>query len=312
PGVVETAATAFSLPGVPGEYQVELKPVEGRADSEPKMLAQGRAVTPTYFATMRIPLLAGETCRHEPATSTMMVNRRFAEAYLPGTSAIGRRLAQPGNPNIPPAVIRGIVGDAREDGLDREALPTVYWCSSGHQPGTSFLVRTRGQPGALAETVRRRVNEVEPARSVYAITPLTDHISEAYSEERLRAMILALFAITAVSLACVGLYGTLSYLVTVRRRELALRLALGALRREVVAGVLAHGLLVTLLGTGAGLLLAGASTRVLSGILYGVSPSDPWTLGSVALLLLAISTVASVVPAVRASRLDPMRVLREE
>ena len=312
PGVLETAASAFALPGVPGEYQVELKPVEGRAESEPKMLALGRAVTPTYFPAMRIPLLAGEICRDEPGTPAMMVNRSFAEAYLPGASAIGRRLVQVGDAAGAPAVVRGIVGDVRENGLHREAIPTVYWCSTANQPGTFFLARTQGEAGAMAETIRRRLHEVEPGRSVYGLTPLTDHISDAYSEERLRTILLALFAITAVSLAGVGLYGTLSYLVTVRQRELAVRLALGALRSQVVGQVLRRGLRVTLLGTAAGLLLAGASTRLLSGMLYGVSPSDPWTLGSVAFLLLAVSAAACLLPAIRAARLDPMRLLREE
>jgi putative ABC transport system permease protein len=115
-----------------------------------------------------------------------------------------------------------------------------------------------------------------------------------------------------VSLVCVGLYGTLSYLVAVRRRELALRLALGSLRSGVAREVVSRGLRVTLLGTATGLLLAAALGRMLSGVLYGVSPSDPWTLGAAALLPLAVALVASAVPAIRAARLDPMRVLREE
>ena len=312
PGVVETAASSFHLPGARDEYQIEVKPVEGRADSDPRMITQARVVTPTYFATMRIPLLSGETCRDEPGLRTLMVNRRFANAYLDGASAIGRQLIQPGNPAFKPAVIRGIVGDARENGLDQEPPATVYVCNATLQPGTFFLARTRGEPAALAESLRRRLKEVEPGRSVYGLAPLADHISEAYSEEWLRTLLLASFAAAAVSLVCVGLYGTLSYLVAVRQRELALRLALGSLRSGVAREVVSRGLRVTLLGTAAGLLLAAAFARMLSGVLYGVSPSDPWTLGAVAVLPVAIAVVASLVPAIRAARLDPMRVLREE
>jgi predicted permease len=311
PGVEATTA-AVSLPGVPTEYQVEVATPEGRAESEPKMLAQGRWVTPGYFATLRIPVVAGEPCREEAGTSTMMVNRAFAHAYLGGVVAIGRRLTLPSNPLLPPAEIRGIVGDARETGLDRDPVPTAYWCSAVMQPGMHFLARTHGAPQAVAEAVRRRLRDVEPGRSVYDLTPLGDHLSEAYGENRFRTMLLAFFALTAVSLACIGLYGTLSYLVHLRQREMALRLALGAIRRQVVREVLLKGLRVSLLGCAAGLPVAALSARLLMGMLYGVSASDPATLAGTAGIVLAVSALASLLPAVRASRLDPMRVLRED
>jgi putative ABC transport system permease protein len=311
PGV-ETASTAITLPGVPSQYQVELKPLEGRPESEPKILAEERVVTPAYFATLHIPLMAGEMCREEAQTSPMMVNRSFADRYLAGAAAVGRTLTEPANSYIPPSTIRGIVGDAREIGLDREPVPTVYFCSSALQPGTYFLVRTHGAPQALAETVRRKMREIEPLRSVYDVTPLTDHISDAYAESRLRTVLLAFFAATAVSLASVGLYGTLSYLVSVRRREVGLRLALGALRSRIVRQFLVQGLRVSLIGCVAGLGLATATGRLLAGMLYGVSPSDPFTLAAVLATVFAVSVAASLVPAVRAARLEPMRVLRDE
>ncbi|MGH9667007.1 MAG: ABC transporter permease, partial [Bryobacteraceae bacterium] len=212
PGI-EAASTAFSLPGIPSQYQIELKTTEGRAESEPKILAQGRWVTPGYFATLHIPVVAGELCRNDLNTTTTMVNRSFANAYFNGSAAIGRHLVQPANSYLPPGEIRGIVGDARETGLDREPVPTVYWCAGTSQPGTFFLVRTRGKPNSMAGTIRRKIHELEPWRSVYDLTPLTGHISDAYAENRLRTILLTFFAVTAVSLACAGLYGTLSYLV---------------------------------------------------------------------------------------------------
>src|ERR1035438_3031294 len=233
PGI-ETAATASDLPGASSQFQVELKMLEGRAETEPKMLAQGRWVTSGYFATMRIPLLTGELCRDNTKTATVMVNRSFANLYLDGAAGLGRHLALTGNTFVRPGEIRGMVGDARETGLEREPPPTVYWCDNPIQPGTFFLVRTHGDPRSMAEVIRRKIRELEPQRSVYEVAPLGDHISDAYSENRLRTILLAFFAITAVSLACVGLYGTLSYLVNARRREVALRLALGAMRTQAV------------------------------------------------------------------------------
>jgi putative ABC transport system permease protein len=310
PGV-ESAASSLTLPGVPGEYQVQLKTSEGRADTEPNMLAQGRVVSPAYFTTMHIPLMAGEMCRNDDRP-TVMVNRSFADKYLPGTSAIGRHLIQPESAYIPPSEIRGIVGDAREMGLDQAPSPTVYWCITGAQPGTFYLVRTHGNPQAMAGTVRRKVHEVEPRRSVYDLTPLSEHISEGYAENRLRTFLLSFFAATAVLLACVGLYGTLSYLVNVRQREVGLRLALGALRSQIARQFLAQGLRVTLLGCAAGLALAVAFTRLLAGMLFGVSPSDAATLAGVVTTVVAVSVLASLLPAIRAARLEPMQVLREE
>jgi hypothetical protein len=310
---VEAAATAVSLPGVPGEYQIELKTTEGRNESEPKIIAQGRWVTPAYFATMRIPILAGEVCRDEPNSATIMVNRSFANTYFNGSAAIGRHLVQPAGSFLPPpGQIRGIVGDVRETGLDREPPPTVYWCAGFSQPGIFFLVNTRGEPSSLAEAIRRKVHELEPQRSVYDLTPLTDHISDAYAENRLRTILLAFFAVTAVLVACVGLYGTLSYLVNVRQREVALRLALGALQTQVVRQFLAQGVRVSLLGCLAGLLLVAAFAQLISGMLYGISATDSSTLVGVVAIMLTVSVVASLLPAIRAARLEPMQTLRDE
>lgn len=311
PGI-EAATATGSLPGVPSQYEIELKTTEGRAESEPKMLAQGRWVTPEYFAVMRIPLVAGEFCRDEPNTFTAMVNRSFANLYLNGSAAIGRHLFRPGNSILSAAEIRGIVGDARETGLEHEPPPTAYWCAASIQPGTYFLVRTHGEANSMAGAIRRKIHELEPQRSVYDLTPLTDHISDAYGENRLRTVLLTFFALTAIALASVGLYGTLSYLVSARQREVALRMALGALRRQVVRQFLNQGLRIALLGCIAGLTLAAAFGRMLSGMLFVVSATDVGTLGGVVLIVLAVSVIASLLPAIRAARLDPIEVLREE
>ncbi|HTD62020.1 MAG TPA: FtsX-like permease family protein, partial [Gemmatimonadaceae bacterium] len=308
---IEAAAGVTSVPGIPSDYQLELESHEPRAASEPKIIAQARIVSPGYFATLRIPLLAGDLCREQgTSTSTMMVNRAFADAYFRGRSPIGHHLSQPGNIYVPTSEVRGIVGDAREMGLDRQPVPTVYWCAAFFQPGTHFLVRVRGDPGPVAPAIRAAIHEIEPARSVYDVAPLADQIADAYATNRLRMILLSCFASLAMLLACVGLYGTISYSVNVRRGEIGLRMALGAVRERIIRQFLSQGLVVSGLGCAVGIALALALTRFLSGMLYGVSATDPATLAVVVVVVLLVSLVASLVPAIRASRVEPMQVLR--
>jgi ABC-type lipoprotein release transport system permease subunit len=175
-----------------------------------------------------------------------------------------------------------------------------------------FLARTHGNPAGMAEPIRRKMRELEPARSVYGIAPLSQQISGAYAENRLRTILLTFFAVTAVLLACVGLYGTLSYLVSVRQREVGLRMALGALRSQIVGQFLMQGLRTAVLGCLVGLALAVAFSRLLKGMLFGVSATDGATLSGVVVMVLSVSVVASLLPAIRAARLEPMQVLRDE
>ena len=311
PGV-ESAAATFLLPGVPSTFPVEITVAEGRAETEPKIVAESRIGSAGMFATIRIPLLAGEMCPDESNTPGMMVNRSFANTYFGGAGVIGKHLGQTGNLYFPMAVVRGIVGDARERGLDHDPVPTIYYCGLIMQPGLYFLARTHGNPLALAESVRRKLHEVAPYRSVYDISLLTDHLSDAFAENRLRTVLLTFFALTAIALACVGLYGTLSYLVNIRQREVGLRLALGALRGQIVGQFLGQGMRVSLLGCIAGLALAAVFTKLLAGMLFGVSPWDAVTMTAVVGLVVAVSLAASLLPAVRAARVEPMRVLRDE
>ncbi|HUI42154.1 MAG TPA: ABC transporter permease [Terriglobia bacterium] len=322
PGV-EAVATSADLPGVPTQYQTEVKLAEGGTEPDRKLMVESRFVSPAYFATMQVPLLAGELCR-EPVSSPdrkgaawsslqVMVNRSFANTYFGAAIPMGYHVQLPGNSFVPPpGEIRGVVGDAREEGLNRAPSPTVYWCVSDPDPDPYYLIRARGAPMALAQTLRRKIHEVEPARSVFDVMPLSERLGDAFADTRLRTVLLAFFALTAVSLACLGLYGTLSYFVNIRRREVGLRLALGALRRQVLRQFLLEGLGVAALGCMGGLLLAAAFARLLSGMLYGVSPSDAITLTGVVALMLSVAALASVIPALRAARVEPMQVLREE
>jgi len=311
PGVQATG-TAADVPGAPSQFPIEVKIVEGETDPNHKIITDARFVSSGYFATMSIPLLSGEGCRETDHVLDVVVNRSFANTYFGQSPAIGHHLSSNAFSGMPiGGEIRGIAADAREQGINSEPAPTVYWCTSAPEPDPIYLVRTAGDPAAMAETLRRAVHQVEPARSVFNISPLGEQLSDAFAENRLRTLLLSLFALTAVSLACIGVYGTLSYLVTVRRREVGVRLALGAMRQQILARFLLQGLRVCAAGCVAGLALAAASGRLLSGMLYGISPYDAVTLAAVVTLVLLVAGLASLLPALRAARTNPMTVLRE-
>jgi len=311
PGV-ERVATSAMLPGVPALYQIEFK-IDGKVDPGHPILADSRYVSAGYFETTRIPILVGEPCRQASKTSDVLVNRAFAEKYMSDASPIGHQLSGATyNDFLPSGMIRGITGNAREEGLNTQPVPTVYSCFSAPTPFPNYLVRAQGDPMAMAETIRRRIHEIDPSRSVYSFAPLQDHLDDASSENRLRTMLLAIFAATAVSLACIGLYGTLSYLGRLRQREVGVRLALGAMRNQIVARFVLQGLRVAVIGCAAGLGLGLWLSRFISSMLYGVSALDPATYGGVICLILLVAACASLMPALRAARVEPVEVLREE
>ena len=305
PGV-SASATAILLPGV-GAFSNDFTIVEDRQQAS----ADFRAVSPSYFETMRMPVVAGELCRRSEGAQgspEFMVNRSFADRYLPGRNAVGFHI----NVGLSNNRIAGIVADAREQGLDLEPVPVVYSCFSAPTPFPFFLVRTEGDPASLAAAVRAKVHELEPLRSVYDVTPLVDQIAGVHADERLRTIVLTTFAVSALLLACLGVYGTLSYITRLQRREVGVRLALGASRSGILGHFVGQGLRVAAIASAGGLALSFGLTRTLSGMLYGVTPSDPATLGSVVALVLAVAALAALVPAARAALLQPMRMLRDE
>jgi predicted permease len=313
PGV-ESAATSVVPPGVPTAYEQEFQLVEERVPGQKRILAGSTVVSASYFETMQLPLVAGEVCRPtlDAPSSELMINSAFANLYLSG-SGIGRHLTVSGGPgNGPPGRIVGIIADTRERGIDRDPAPMVYFCTYPAQPFRVFLVRTHAEPMAVAQAVRLKIKELEPLRSVYDMAPLEEWIGDAFAQNRLRTVLLVSFALTALLLACIGLYGTLSYVVSLRRREVGLRLALGALRRDIVGHYVMKGLRVIAPACVAGLALAAASGRFISGMLYGVSAYDPATLVAVVVIVVGVATLASLLPAARAATVEPVRALREE
>jgi putative ABC transport system permease protein len=312
PGV-DGAATSGNLPGVPSQFPSELTIPEGQEDTTRKVMADGRFVSAGDFQTMEIPVLAGQPCVDNASSPGVVVNRSFAHTYFNQSPAIGHHLIFGAGTAFPQTgEIRGIVADSREQGINTNPIPTVYWCLSAPMPDPVFLIRTQTEPVAMAETLRREIHQLEPNRSVFGMMPLTEHLSDAFAENRLRTLLLSLFALTAVSLACIGIYGTLTYVVSVRHREVGLRLALGALRGQIVRRFLMQGVSVAVAGCAAGVLLAVGLGRLLADMLFGVSSLDPVTFGGVIILVLAVAALASLAPAIRAARVNPMQVLRDE
>jgi putative ABC transport system permease protein len=318
PGVEAAATSGWSLPGVPVQYESSFDLVEAHGDAGRRIVADARSVSPEYFATMRIPLLDGERCEQRsvgPRGALMewdaMVNRAFVVRHLSEfPSPIGLHLdpEQSGKPGR----IVGVVGDARERGIDHDPVPTVYTCLSAPNPTPYFVLRTSAEPLGMARAVRAKMKEIEPQRSVHDVGALDERIDAAYTMRWLLTLLLLLFSLSALSLACVGLYGTLSYAVGLRRREVGLRMALGALRGDIVRQFLGQGLRVVGLACAGGIALALALRRVMAGLLFGISATDASTLAFVVALVAVTAALASLVPAVRAARLDPMRVLRED
>ncbi len=316
PGI-DGVATSSPVPGVLNDRSgFEVGAADYRladaSDDEPPMHSEYRIVSASYFATMRIPVVAGDVCRRRPIEETqeIVVNRAFASRFLGARSPLGLTL-RGGFANS--SRIVGVVGDARELGLNREPAPTAYTCATAiAYPPLAFLVRTHGDPLSMASTVRQRLKQLAPQRSVYDVKPLEERIGAEFAQERLRTALLAMFAGAALALVSLGIYGTLSYVVSLRRREVGLRVALGALPGTIVAQFVTQALRVVGVACVAGLVLSLAFGRALSGLLFGVSPSDPLTLAGVVVLVVGVAALAAFLPSLRASRIDPMEALREE
>ena len=312
PGV-QNVALALSIPGVPANFKSELLSPGSGLDPAVKLSAEFRAVSEDYFAATSIPVLAGKPCDRFSLGTGALVNRIFSSTYFGGKDPVGQQLIiSPSSASTRPSTILGVVGDAREAGINHEPVPTVYWCQTLYNPDRVFLVRAGADPSTVAPTVRLAIQAVEPARAVYDLAPLPAHLSEAFAEVRLRTIVLTLFAATALSLAYVGLYGSMSYMVTTHRREIGLRIALGAPRSQVGMRFIVQGLCVAAAGTAVGLCLAAWSARFISAMLYGVRADDTAAFGASIITILLVALVASTVPAMRAIRVDPMNALREE
>jgi len=312
PGV-EAAATSQLLPAGDNIPPAEFHVVGRNADE--KTFARARGVSSGYFRTLHIPMLQGQTCNPQQTAamqSEVLVTRAFADAFFPGADPIGHSLSTPNAAPGSSARIVGIVGDVHENGVMRPADPLIYWCGySGYWPDPFFLVRLApGRQASLAE-IRAALREIEPKRAVYAVRTLSETLSESTTQQRLNTLLLSLFAATALALAAMGLYGVMSQLVAVRRREIGVRMALGARAGQILASVVAQAATVTGVGIGVGLAGALMLARFMTSVLFDIPPADPLTFLAVSALLAAVALAAALVPARRAAAVDPMRALRE-
>ena len=317
PGV-RSAAAIFPVPfgtariGI--SFTIEGRPVP-KAD-EPS--AEYRQVSPGYFQTLSIPLVAGRdfTDRDGPdAPPVVIVNAAFARTYFPGESAIGKRI-HPGVARDGESVVReivGVVGDVRPQGLDLAATPEFYVPSAQLSISDMTVVaRLEGSGDALSTDARALVSAIDPNVPVFRVRTLEDAIRQSIAQPRFNALLLGLFAGLALVLTGVGLYGVLGYAVALRTREIVIRMALGARRADILRMIVRRGLGLALSGVAAGLVAAFAVTRLFRSLLFDVAPSDPAAFAAAAIGLSAVALAASAIPAWRAARLDPNEALRAE
>jgi putative ABC transport system permease protein len=275
-------------------------------------------VTPDFFHTLGIPLLEGRDFNAADdlkALPVVIVSQSLARKFFPGQNAVGKRIKSGFNATdeMPMREIIGVVGDMRRDNLTDKPQPAFY-LSEGQVPfdHMRFVVRSAVSPSGLVDTMRATVWSVNRNLPVYDIRTLEQYVGIALGHPRFNTLLLGLFAGLAVVLSTVGLYGTISYAVSQRTHEFGVRLALGAMRHDLVTMVLGQGLVLALIGIALGLAGALALTRFLSSLLYGVKPTDPLTFVAVSLILTAVALLACYIPARRATKVDPMVALRYE
>jgi len=280
--------------------------------------AQFSQASPGALAALKIPLAAGRLftdADDEKAAPVAIVNRTFARKLLGGGDPIGRRLRFPGGRNTPAvsATIVGVVGDVLMDAVDTTPRPLVYrplFQSSGLSE--TLLLKTTSDPVALGAAVRREVRAVDRDQPTYGIRTMDQVLASAVGARRFAMVLLGVFAGVALLLAAVGIYGVMAYSVAQRTHELGIRLALGASARSLLGLVLAQGAALTLAGIGLGLLGAAALTRALAPLLFGIGPHDAVTFAAVPLVLAAVALAACALPALRATRVDPITALRTD
>jgi predicted permease len=267
-----------------------------------------------FFQTMRIQALAGRTFsaadyENSGKPQPIVINQSFARRFFGKQKPLGRLLSE-GDDKTPDYEIVGIVGDTKYDSLRKESAPTAYF-PMGPEPGT-FEIRTAMDPKALIPSVRQVLSELDRNLVLLNAKTQIEQIDQALYQERLLASLSSLFAILALALACIGLYGLLSYEVTRRTHEIGVRMALGAHPHHVLRLVVAKGWLLVVVGSATGIVAAFGVTRYVESLLYGVKPIDPLTFAFAAILLFAVALAACYVPACRAMRVDPMVALRYE
>jgi predicted permease len=279
----------------------------------PAASADYRTITPDYFRALGIPLLRGRAIQdddRETRPLVAVVSASMAARYWPGIDPIGHRLAIDEDK---PITVVGVVGDVHHQSLEAAPQPTFY--VPYHQDPWAtmqFALRTSAPVDTVRRAIQSAISRVDKDQPVGATLTMDEFLSRSLSRRRFGVTLLTAFGGIAVMLAAVGLYGVLAFIVGERRREIGVRMALGAMPRDIITDLLGEGLRLTAVGVVAGVALALAATRLLNALLFGTSPTDAVTFVSAAALIITIAAAASLVPALRASRVDPLVALRDE
>jgi len=318
PGV-DSAALTFGLPLSGTSFQLSYV-VQGRPapppNAEPR--AQVRIVSPGYFATVGIPLVRGRVFSEADRPGnprTMVVSEETVRRYFPGEDPIGKHIDFGWNRDGDhlSGEIVGVVGDVRQHGLSEDVTPHIYaaW-DQWPIDEITVVMRSRGDPAVALKAARATVLSLDRDLPVYDVFTLETMVNRALGQPRFYVLLLSIFAVLAVVLAVVGIYGVIAYTVQQRTREIGIRIALGASRERVVAMVVRRGVILALAGIAFGSAGAYAVSRVLQSLLFGVGARDPFTFLAVAALLGAVALLASWLPARRAARVDPLAAMRAE
>lgn len=322
PGV-RAAGASFGLPLSGFGYSISAHAIDGRElsqEEQDQLSVQIRIVTPDYFTAMGVPIRRGRgitATDRAGAAPVMVVNETAARRIWPGVDPIGHRFVIGSRLGLggdrAGGEVVGVIGDIREGRLAEAAAPTVYFAHAQYPSGSmSVAIRTAGDPLALAQPVRAALQEIDPGVPLFRLRAMTQFVSDDVAQPRLYTLLLATFALVAIALAGLGLYGVLSQTVLQRGRELGVRMALGASGRDVVRLVVRQATRLAVVGVVLGLAAGAVATRGLEVLLFGVRPQDPVTFAAVGVGLFVLALLASVVPARRAARLDPMVALRTE
>ena len=316
PGVEEAALGSSAA--IPLNHDRNSFPLilEGREiQNKQPPLIEVRDVTPGYFHLLEMPLLRGRLFSDlddEKAPQVAVINEAMARMYWPNADALGKRLKV--NPEKAEWItVAGVIADARTESLAGASVPQLY-LSAYQTREKELAIFLRGQlnPAALPAQVHEQVQSINPELPVFGAQTLDDALSASLSERRFSMEMVGLFAVTALLLAGLGIYGTISYMVSERAHEIGIRLALGAKRAKILEMVLCQGLGLALCGAAVGLVGALIVARLMAGLLYGVRPTDPLTFVGVTLVLTVVALAACYIPARRAMRVDPLVALRYE
>ena len=299
----EGSVTGINIPGAP------------QANAETP-IANYRTVSPDYFSAMGIPLLQGRGFNGaDSGRKVVVVSQSVADRFWPSKNPVGQICITQWGPDVPAEVV-GVVGDIRTVQLDEPPLMMVYvpyWFNSISVPSSaSFVLRTSAEPSGSAAAVRELIHKVDPEVPITRLRPMSQVVSQSVNARRFQMSLAMLFALSSLLLASLGIFGVVGYSVEQRRHELGIRIALGADLSDLLSMVLRQGMVPVVLGLAAGLVAAVLAGRLISGLLFGVTPYDPLTLAIIALVVTCVALLACYIPARRATRVDPMVALRYE